>query len=115
MTAPRFQSYVGQTIDPEKIPSLALQYRKIDMAELLGADEKHFPFLIQTSPNECQLMWWNPQRGASPMNLEDQVLAYATARYLREHAYPVFPDSAAAQQWARTHDWPKDGRRNPDL
>ena len=42
-----FKSYAHQDLSREEIINYSRQYNGINMAELIGADEAQFPFVVQ--------------------------------------------------------------------
>ena len=105
----QFVSYAFQDLPRKKVVKYAAQYDGVDMARLMGADEENFPFLIQDGDNDY-VMFWNVYNGMMVHLDEDSVRAYATAKYLKEHAYPVFASTQDAERWAQEHDWPRKPR-----
>lgn len=101
-----FKSFAFQDLTRKEIEKFAKQYDGVDMAELMGADEDYFPFLIQDSEGDFSAMWWSKQGGMMKILDEDGVRSYATAMYLKNNAYPVFKDFEEAKKWAIDHDWP---------
>ncbi len=85
-----YVSYAFQDLPRKKIVKYAAQYEGVDMARLIGADEDDFPFLIRSGEDEHLVMFWNVYNGMMGHLDEDPVRAYATVRYLRENAFPVF-------------------------
>jgi hypothetical protein len=106
----QFVSYAFRDLPRKKIVKYARQYEGVDMARLIGADEENFPFLIQVSDIDYSVMFWNVYNGMMLHLDEDQVRDYAMAKYLREHAYPVFASLQEAEKWAHEHDWPRKPR-----
>jgi hypothetical protein len=102
-----FVSYAFRDLPRKKIVKYAAQYEGVDMARLIGANEENFPFLIQQSDDSYSVMFWNVYHGIMVHLDEDQVRDYATANYLRKHAYPVFTSSQEAEKWAKENDWPR--------
>jgi hypothetical protein len=109
----QFISYAFQDLPRKKIVKYAAQYDGVDMARLMGADEENFPFLIQDGDEDYFIMFWNVYNRIMAHLDEDSVRAYATANYLKEHAYPVFASFHEAERHAREHDWPRKVR-GPD-
>jgi hypothetical protein len=102
-----FVSYAFQDLPRKKIVKFARQYEGVDMAKLMGADEENFPFLIRTGEGEYSVMFWNVYCGMMIRSDEDDVRDYAIAKYLRDHAYPVFGSIEEAEIYARERDWPR--------
>ena len=105
-----FVSYAFRDLPRKKVKMYATQYQGVDMAAFLGADEDNFPFLIRDElsdrdddPFAFQVMVWNAYNGIMTHLDEDSVRHYATALYLREHAYPVFASFREAETWAADH------------
>lgn len=103
----QFISYAFQNLPRKKIVKYAAQYDGVDMARLIGADEENFPFLIQDGGYRYEIMFWNVYNGMMAHLDEDPVRGYATVKYLKEHAYPVFASPQEAEKWAQEHDWPR--------
>ena len=102
-----FVSYAFKDLPRKKIVKFARQYEGVDMAKLMGADEENFPFLVRTSDDEYEAMFWNVYCGMMTILDEDGVRAYAFAHYLRDNAYPVFGSIEEAENYARERDWPR--------
>ena len=104
-----FISYAHKEFSRKEIVKLARQYEGVNMAELIGADEDHFPFVIDegATSNVCI---WNPYAGIMVELDEDPVRAYATQLYLRENAYPVFDGFEAAETYSVERNWPRKTR-----
>ena len=102
-----FTSYAYQELPRKKIKKYAEQYAGVDMAQLLGADEDNFPFIVRAEDDQYQVMIWNTYNGFMEHTDEDPVCYYATVEYLRDHAYPIFDSMAAAEKWSRDHHWPR--------
>ncbi len=90
----------------KQIKKYAKQYKGVDMAKLMGANEDIFPFVIEEEKDHFMTMWWNKNGGMMTILDEDSVRSYATAVYLKENAYPVFKDLKEAQEYAADRDWP---------
>ena len=110
--AHEFINYAFQNLARKKIKKYAAQYEGVDMAEVLGADDDNFPFLIRQDrnrrddePDAFQVMMWNAYNGVMEYTDEDSVRYYATVLYLRAHAYPVFTSFREAEKWVAEHDW----------
>ena len=102
-----FTSYAFQDVPLKKIRKYAVQYEGVNMANLIGADEENFPFLVRAE-DECHMvMFWNKCNGPMIHLDEDCVRQYATVQYLLEHAYPVFDSLHAANEYAMSRDWPR--------
>ncbi len=106
MSSRDFQSYAHHELSREEIINFSRQYIGINMAELIGADEAHFPFIIKDG-ERVTICFWESQFGIVMHHDEDPVKAYATQRYLRENAYPVFDSMEAAEAYAIAHNWPR--------
>jgi hypothetical protein len=106
----QFVSHAFQGLPRKKIVRYAAQYEGVDMARLMGADEENFPFLVQDGDRGYLVMFWNVYHGIMAHLDEDPVRAYATANYLKEHAYPVFASLQEAEKWSQEHDWPRKPR-----
>ena len=104
-------SYAFRDLPRKKIVKYAAQYEGVDMAELMGADEDNLPFLIRYGDADYRVMFWNAYNGPMTLMDDDSVRAYATARYLRENAYPVFGSSEEAETYAQENDWPRKTRQ----
>ena len=102
-----FVSYAFQDLPPKKVKKYAEQYKDTNMAELIGADEDNFPFLIRDADGEGSVMFWNKYNGPMIHLDEDSVRHYATVQYLIEHAYPAFDSLDAANDYAKAHEWPR--------
>lgn len=108
----QFVSYAFRDLPRKKVVKYAAQYEGVDMAHLMGADEENFPFLIREGEDNYSVMVWNVYNGMTVHLDEDPVRDYATAKYLREHAYPTFASPEKAAKWAQEHDWPRKPRPN---
>jgi hypothetical protein len=61
-----FVSYAFQDLPRKKIKKYAAQYDGVNMAELMGADEDNYPFLVRSADGEFQVMIWNAYNGMIP-------------------------------------------------
>jgi hypothetical protein len=104
-------SYAFQDLPRKKIVKYAAQYEGVDMAKLMEADEENFPFLFRSGDADDLVMFWNAYNGVMAYVDEDPVRKYATARYLRENAYPVFGSLQEVETYAQEHDWPRKPRQ----
>ncbi len=106
MEPSKFTSYAHRDLSRKKIIKYAAQYDGVDMAELLGADEDCFPFVVDdgTAASVC---FWDPYSGIMMDLDEDPVRAYAAQKYLRENAYPVFDSFEAAEKHSIEREWPR--------
>jgi len=103
-----FTSYAHQDLPLKKIKKYAAQYVGVNMAELIGADEDNFPFVIRNSDTDYSVMFSNKYKGMMVHLDDDSVRAYATVQYLIvEHAYPSFDSIADAEAYAVAHHWPR--------
>lgn len=109
----QFIDYAFQDLPRKKIVKYARQYEGVNMAEWAGANADRMPFLIQDGPDDFTVMFWNFENGVSMLLDEDSVRHYATVKYLIEHDVPVFRSTADAEDWAKTHNWPRKERRAP--
>jgi hypothetical protein len=105
-----YVSYAFQDLPRKKIVKYAAQYECVDMASLMGANEDNFPFLVGTGGDDYSVMFWNVYNGIMEQVDEDAVRRYATVRYLRENAYPVFNSLQEAARYAQERDWPRKPR-----
>jgi hypothetical protein len=103
----QFVRYAFRDLPRKKIVKYARQYEGVDMARLMGADEENLPFLLQASDDEHSVMFCNEYNGMVLLLDEDQVRAYAMAKYLREQGYPVFASPQEAEKWANEHNRPR--------
>lgn len=108
MEPSQFTSYAHQDLSRKKIIKYAAQYDGVDMAELLGADEDRFPFVVDDGA--ASVCFWNPYSGIMMELDEDPVRAYAAQQYLRENAYPVFDSFEAAEKHSIEREWPRKKR-----
>ena len=76
------------------------------MAELIGADEDNFPFVVSVSRNEM-VMLWNKFSGIIAFCNEDPVMNYAIIQYLKNNAYPQFGSIEEAEKYSLDHNWPR--------
>ena len=106
MNSREFTSYAHQDLSGEEIIEFSRQYHGINMAELIGADEAHFPFVIQDG-KLVTICYWEPQSGIVIRRDEDPVRVYATQMHLRDKAYPVFDSMEEAEAYAIEHNWPR--------
>ncbi len=111
-----FVSYAHKDLPAKKVRKYASQYDGVDMATLMGADEDNFPLLLKAADGEFEVCWWNSSSGFMTAIDEDAVRSYATLTYLINHAYPRFDSLEDAENWAKTHNWPRKrlGREDPD-
>ena len=101
-----FKSYAHQDLSREEIINYSRQYNGINMAELIGADEAQFPFVVQEG-EVVSICCWEPQSGIVIRRDEDPVRVYATQLYLRGKVYPVFNSLEEAESYAIEHNWPR--------
>jgi hypothetical protein len=106
-----FKSYAFRDLTRKKVVKYAAQYEGVDMAELMGADEENFPFLIRRGEDQYMVMFWNVYNGMMVSLDEDSVRQYAMVKYLRENAYPIFNSPEEAERYARERDWPRKSRQ----
>lgn len=109
--ANQFVSYAFKDLSHKKIRKYAAQYQGVDMATLMGADEDHFPFLINNGDGSFDVYWWTTHSGIMTQIDEDAVRAFATVAYLMDHAYPRFASIEDAEAWATSRDWPLKNRK----
>jgi hypothetical protein len=109
MKPSEFTSYAHQDLSKEKIIQYAAQYDGINMAELLGADENRFPFVVDDGAMAF-VCYWDPYSGIIIDPGEDPVRAYAAQQYLRENVYPVFESLEAAEKYSMEREWPRKSR-----
>ena len=102
-------SYAYQVLTRKKIIKYARQYKDINMAKLIGADKDNFPFVIEEGESE-NVYFWNKYNGIVIHVDEDPVRLYATIKYLKESAYPVFKSFEEAEKHAKDRDWPRKER-----
>jgi hypothetical protein len=102
----QFISYAHQDLSRKKIIQYATQYDGVDMAELLGADEDRFPFVVDDG-TVVFVCFWNPYSGIVMELDADPVRAYAAQQFLRENVYPVFESLEAAEKYSIEREWPR--------
>jgi hypothetical protein len=109
MVEPRdIVSYAHRDLSRKQVVKLARQYEGVDMAELMGADDENFPFVIEDGFGA--VYFWNVHHGIMAWIDEDPVRNHAMIQFLREHAYPTFKTIQDADQYAKEHDWPRKSR-----
>lgn len=104
----QFTSYAHKDLDRKKIIKLARQYDGVDMTQMFGANDSHFPFLVRSHADSYELLFWNRTFGMMAVLDEDPVRSYATILFMLDRAYPVFNSLSEAEQWAIDHNWPRD-------
>lgn len=107
----KFISYADQELTREEVIQHALQYEIVNMAELIGANEDHFPFIVDDG-DVLSICFWNLFSGITLELYEDPVLMYAVQKYLKDNAYPVFKSFKEAKAYSIKRDWPRDISRD---
>ena len=102
-----FVSYAHRDLSRKQIIKCAQQYDGVDMSVLIGADDSNFPFLIRSGDDQYNILFWNRSCGMMEHHDEDSVRAYAAAKYLLDHGYPVFDSDQDAVKYATEHNWPR--------
>ena len=75
----QFISYAHQDLSRKKIIQYAAQYDGVDMAELLGADEDRFPFVVDDGTVASVFFWKSGLRKSDALHITEQIDGYESS------------------------------------